>query len=86
MTASTGEQISNSYPEKEHGLFTYFLLKGLRGPADLDADRQISSQELYKYVKTNVNKVSRGKGIEQTPVMLPAPSSDNKVTVSMVPR
>jgi hypothetical protein len=30
LSASAGDQISSSYQEKGHGLFTYFLLKGLK--------------------------------------------------------
>jgi WD40 repeat protein len=32
LAAAAGDQISGSYPEGRHGLLTYFLLKGLRGP------------------------------------------------------
>ena len=71
MAGSTGDQISSSFPEKEHGLFTYYLLRGLRGPADADDDKTISLGELYSYVHTNVSKISRRKGIEQTPVIMP---------------
>lgn len=72
LTASTGGQISNSYPEKEHGLFTYFLLSGLKGSADTNKDGWVSIAELYNYVKDNVSRVSRRKGIEQTPVVIPS--------------
>jgi len=70
LSASKGEQISNAYPDKEHGLFTYFLLLGLRGPADRNADDKIDMDELYAYVKQNVVKTSNRQGVTQTPVAL----------------
>jgi len=71
MTASKGNQLSNAYPEKEHGLFSYFVFSGLRGPADSNQDNHITLDELYTYVNSNVVKVSRRGGMEQTPVILP---------------
>lgn len=48
------------------GAFTYYLLKGLKGSADRDADKVITLQELFPYVKANVlNFTSNG----QTPVI-----------------
>lgn len=53
ISASAGDQISNSYQEKGHGLFTYFFLKGLkeRGGSDLRA--------VYGYLKPEVARVAR---------------------------
>jgi hypothetical protein len=69
---STG-QISNAFPEKKHGLFTYYLLRGLKGKADTDDDGWISVKETYDYVSSNVTRESRRLQSEQTPVILPAP-------------
>lgn len=52
MAASAGDQISNSYQDKGHGLFTYFFLKGLKEKgADLKA--------VYGYLKPQVARVAR---------------------------
>ena len=52
ITASGGDQISNSYQEKRHGLFTYFFLKGLKeNGADFRA--------VYDYLKPQVSRVAR---------------------------
>lgn len=82
LAASKGDQISSSYQEKEHGLFTYFLLRGLRGPADVDEDKTISAQELYQYVNKEVSRVSRRKGIEQTPIILPGFDFVKDITIN----
>jgi hypothetical protein len=52
ITASGGDQISNSYQKKGHGLFTYFFLKGLKEKGgDLRA--------VYDYLKPQVARVAR---------------------------
>jgi uncharacterized caspase-like protein len=52
LSASAGDQISNTYQEKGHGLFTYFLLKGWKekGP-DL--------KRVFEYLKPEVSRVAR---------------------------
>ena len=84
MTSSSGGELSNSYPEKGHGLFTYFLLRGMRGEADTDKNDSISIEELYEYVKGNVNKLSRRKGVEQTPAIAPPLNLIKDVEVNKV--
>jgi len=69
FTASTGEQYSSSYPEKQHGLFTYFLLKALKGDATGD-DKQLSLDELYRYVYENVTETAGYLDKEQTPTFI----------------
>jgi hypothetical protein len=71
LASTKGGQASNSYPERKHGLFTYFLLNGLKGGADKDGDGWISLEELSSYVQDNVARVSRRKGAEQTPAVNP---------------
>jgi len=84
LTASKGDQISNAYPEKEHGLFSYFVFSGLRGPADSNQDNKITLDELYTYVNGNVVKVSRRGGMEQTPVILPGREKASNIQISKV--
>ena len=86
LAATTGGQISNSYPEREHGLFTYFLLRGLRGEADANNDNFINVDEIYSYVKNNVTRVSRRKGMEQTPVVAPFFDTVKKIEINKVLR
>jgi uncharacterized caspase-like protein len=50
FTASKSDQVSNWYPEKKHGLFTYFFLKGLQGSADLDSDGTVTVSEMERYL------------------------------------
>jgi uncharacterized protein YcfL len=71
LSSSSQGQTSNSYPEKEHGLFTYYLLKALDGEADSNNDHWLSIREVYKYVSQQVNRTSRRIGSEQNPSILP---------------
>lgn len=50
VTASSGSQVSSWYPEKGHGLLTYFWLKGVQGAADLNGDGTITASELSDYL------------------------------------
>ncbi|MDD5435499.1 MAG: caspase family protein [Nitrospira sp.] len=86
FTSSSGGEMSSAYPEKRHGLFTYFLLRGLRGEADTDKSGTIMAGELYDYVKSNVNKLSRRNGVEQTPEIAPPINTVRDVEVNKVIR
>jgi hypothetical protein len=57
FTASRADQVSNWYPEKKHGLFTYFFLKGLQGEADQDKDGNITVTEMGQYLLNENNGV-----------------------------
>ena len=70
FAAATGKQISSAWPEKKHGLFTYFMLKGLRGEADRNADREITLDELSQYITGNVSETAGLLDREQTPQLL----------------
>ena len=67
FSASTGSQISGALKEKEHGLFTYYLLKGMSGNADTNKDKSIQLNELSSYVSKNVKDQAAINGREQTP-------------------
>jgi len=74
LAASGGDQISNSFEEKGHGLLTYFFLKGLQGDGDTNKDGMIEMAELYDYVKPNVQRIARKQyNNEQTPQLLASP-------------
>jgi tetratricopeptide (TPR) repeat protein len=54
MGSSTGSEKSNWYPQKGHGLFTYYFLLGLTGEADNSDDNRISFKELKAFLQDNV--------------------------------
>lgn len=68
LSASGAEQISMSYDENGHGLFTYFLLKGIKEAGGARADGGLDVPALFSYLKPSVQGVARRKyGREQTP-------------------
>jgi hypothetical protein len=69
ITASRASEVSLELPELGHGLFTHYLLQGLRGTADLDRDGVVTLQELYTYLEQQVTQKSRAAGGNQHPVM-----------------
>jgi hypothetical protein len=69
ITASRSSEVSIEVPELGHGLFTHYLLQGLRGSADLDRDGVVVLQELYTYLEQQVSQKSRASGGNQHPVM-----------------
>lgn len=69
LAAATGEQISTSHPEGQHGLMTYYLLKGLRGNADSDGDGAVDTTELHGYLSPEVEREARRQNVEQTPTL-----------------
>ena len=60
-------QISSGYKEANHGLFSYYLMKGLEGDADANNDKKITNGELHNYVRSNVTRQAIRLGREQTP-------------------
>ena len=64
FSAASNEQISRPLEEAKHGMFSYFLMKGMEGDADANNDNQITARELHSYVEQNVVQQSSGS---QTP-------------------
>ena len=64
MTAAAGDQIAKPLEAAKHGMFSYFLMKGMEGDADANKDNQITAGELHTYVQKNVIQQSSGS---QTP-------------------
>lgn len=69
ISASDGQEKSLELEEFQHGVFTYYLLEGLRGKADRNHDYVVDVTEIWGYVEYQVKEAARKKGNEQTPVM-----------------
>ena len=67
FTSSRADQVSHWYPEKNHSLFTFFFLAGIKKQWNL-MHSQISLGMLYDYISENVNRYARRLyGREQNP-------------------
>jgi peptidoglycan/xylan/chitin deacetylase (PgdA/CDA1 family)/tetratricopeptide (TPR) repeat protein len=64
------EQVADQGPNG-HSIFTWTLLQGLEGKADLNADGYITASELFAYVGPTVSSLSR-----QTPAFGSMPGSE----------
>ena len=65
LSASKASEVSEEREDLGHGVFTYYLLEGLRGNADTDRDGVITVDEAYGYVS---RKVPEATGQNQHPV------------------
>ncbi len=74
LTASSGEEIAGGLDEQGHGMFTYYLLKGLKGEA-AGADGHVTLSSLQSYVSQSVKRAARRQNREQTPQLKAADSS-----------
>ncbi|HEU4439215.1 MAG TPA: caspase family protein [Methylomirabilota bacterium] len=69
VTASRPAEVSIELPDLGHGVFTYYLVRGLQGYADLNRDGIVSLQEIYEYLAQEVSKKSRAVGGNQHPML-----------------
>jgi uncharacterized protein YgiM (DUF1202 family) len=65
LTASRAGELSEERDDLGHGVFTHYLLKGLNGQADFDADGLVTVDEAYSYVSELVPEAT---GQNQHPV------------------
>lgn len=71
LSASSGDQTSSTYDEKGHGLFTYFMLKGIKNEDVVRQDGSLAINDLYGYLKPQVERIARKQyNNEQTPQLI----------------
>ena len=64
--SSKAEETSLEIGGLRQSIFTYYMLEGLKGKADVNRNKVITIQELFNYVKTNVKAYT---GNRQSPVI-----------------
>ena len=67
VTAAANNEIANGLDEAEHGMFSYYLMEGLSGNADIDKNKEITLGELYTYLSKKVKDKSTRIGRQQNP-------------------
>ena len=67
FSASQLNQMSSGLKNGEHGIFSYYLMKGLEGLADQNKDKKITNGELQAYMKSNVSQKAAEWGRDQNP-------------------
>ena len=67
ISAASNNEIASSLEGAEHGMFSYYLMEGLGGNADLDQNKNITVGELHEYVKNRVKEKAAKLGRNQNP-------------------
>ena len=79
FSASKLDQISSGLKEANHGIFSYYLMKGMEGNADSNKDKNITNGELLAYMDENISQKAAEQGREQNPSLAGDP---NKILMS----
>jgi hypothetical protein len=79
LISTTGFGKSLESDQLRHGLFTYYLLRGLRGEADVNRNGEVTIGEVAAYINQKVPSVARSSfNQEQQPQVLPALRASDK--------
>jgi hypothetical protein len=70
ISASQADQISSSSPDLKHGIFSYYLMKGMEGDADANKDGRITLGEMQAYLVENVGKQAGMMSRKQEPQLI----------------
>lgn len=70
ITASQDDQISSSNPGLQHGIFSYYLMKGMEGDADAKKDGKITLGEMQSYLAENVSRHAAMMSRKQEPQLI----------------
>lgn len=67
ISASAPDQISSSSPALRHGIFSYYLMRGMEGEADANKDGRITVAEMQSYLAEQVPRRASGMNRTQQP-------------------
>jgi uncharacterized caspase-like protein len=83
IAASQANQRSYEQPKINHGVFTYNLLKALRGEADSDHDGCVKVFDVFKYLAKEVPKTAKELlGVTQKPIMRGIVTNDLVISIN----
>lgn len=68
LTAAASDEYAGPLPGAARPAFSYLVLGGLRGWADLDEDGRVSAGELHRYATSTMRSTIRGR--RQTPTLV----------------
>lgn len=68
ITSTGAEQFATEFSKLGHGIFTYALLEGINGAADVNKDQRLTIRELSTFIENKVPELSEQfKGTPQFP-------------------
>lgn len=70
FTASASDQISSASNDLQHGIFSFYLMKGMEGAADINKDGEITFGEMQQYLSENVQRQALAANRVQVPQLI----------------
>lgn len=67
IAASQSDQIASSSADFKHGIFSYYLMKGMEGDADENKDNKITVGEMQNYLQDMVGRKAMSVNRKQVP-------------------
>ena len=67
ISASQADQIPSSSPDLKHGIFSYYLMRGMEGAADANRDGKITAGEMHQYLTEQVARQAGMMNRQQVP-------------------
>jgi parallel beta-helix repeat protein len=83
LAACEEDALSKQEEELQHGVFAFYILEGLAGPADTDQNNQISAEEIFSYSSPRVTEHLAQQDEEQLPQFYDAVPGE--VVIARVP-
>ena len=79
LTSSDVNEVSRESPKwGNHGVFTWALLQGLKGAADLNGDQIVTAGEIFQYTRSTVQTAT---DFEQNPIALPGSTTNLALSI-----
>lgn len=69
LAAASAKQTTGASGSSAHGLFTHYVLLGMKGEADVNGDKNVTLAELGAFVRQKVEEEARLQNREQTPTL-----------------
>ncbi len=70
ISTSKADQVSSSSPDLQHDIFSYYLMRGMEGDADVNRNGRITAGEIHQYL---IEQVARQAGMmtrQQVPQLI----------------
>jgi hypothetical protein len=70
FSAAANDETARSHPSLKHGLFSYWMMRGLGGEADMNNDSKLTNGELHSFVSKKVQQTATTSGYKQHPQLV----------------
>jgi len=70
FSAAASDETARSHPSLNHGLFSYWMMRGLSGEADSNSDNKLTNGELHSFISKKVQQTATSSGYKQHPQLV----------------